>query len=153
MSGTKALTPEQNARVREAIRAELVPQYGNQSALAGPLGVSQGAISGFLSGRQGTSYLVARRAAELLKMPLDALLDGGTMAAPMLINPEIWETLRGPALAMVDIPESDRETFVDLVAHTPMVLPSATLLTPRDVADLAHSLYDIHLRVRARAAR
>lgn len=152
MSGARSLTPEQNERIRAAINADLVPRYGDQTALAGPLGVSQSAISGFLKGRQGTSYLVARRAAALLGMPLDALLDGGTVATPMLISPDAWAKLREPALALVDIPAADREAFVDLVARTPLLLDESAL-TARDVADIAHSMYDIHLRARARVAR
>jgi len=64
-----ALTPAQNERVREHVR-ELLRQHGNnQSLLAPKLGMRQSGVSGFLSGRAGTTYIVVQRVAKLLKVP------------------------------------------------------------------------------------
>lgn len=69
------LTPEQNDRVRAALR-KLLAEYGNQTQLARRLGVNQATISGILAGRQGTSYLLAVKIAKLQKVDERELLWG-----------------------------------------------------------------------------
>lgn len=63
----KSLTFEQNERARELVR-ELLKRYeDNQSELAKALGVKQPTISAFINiKRQGTSFHVVAKAAELL---------------------------------------------------------------------------------------
>lgn len=68
------LTDEQNERVRALVRRLLRDEP--QLRLAPRLGLKQPALSGFLSERQGTSYSVARRAAQIAGVDVDALLAG-----------------------------------------------------------------------------
>jgi DNA-binding XRE family transcriptional regulator len=70
------LTPEENERVRVALR-QLLERHGKQTALAPRLGVNQSTLSGILTGRQGASYQLAVAAARLL----------GTDAADLLAGP------------------------------------------------------------------
>jgi transcriptional regulator with XRE-family HTH domain len=75
MANRKGLTPEQNARVREALR-DLLKRHGdNQSKLAQKLGVAQPTISHILGG-QGTSYQTAGRIADALGVDAQGLLGG-----------------------------------------------------------------------------
>ena len=67
------LTPEQNERLRSCVR-ELRSTYKNQEELGKAIGVSQGAISAFLKGKQGLSIVVARRVVRLLNLPLSDIL-------------------------------------------------------------------------------
>lgn len=58
------LSDAQNERLRPLMR-ELVKKMGNQTDVGRLVGMGQPAISGFLSGRQGTSYSVAIRVCRL----------------------------------------------------------------------------------------
>lgn len=72
----KSLTPEQNARVREAVR-ELLPRHGSViTALAKALGITQAGLSSFLSGRTGAGLQLATAVARAEGVSLNALLDG-----------------------------------------------------------------------------
>lgn len=57
--GARDLTPKQNERLRPIV-VKAIAKAGSQVGLADAIGWSQSTISGFLSGRQGTSYAVAR---------------------------------------------------------------------------------------------
>lgn len=61
----KGLSQEQNERVRAIVRELLKAEDQNQVQLAKKLGVTQSAISSFISGRQGTSYVLVERIAKL----------------------------------------------------------------------------------------
>jgi hypothetical protein len=72
----KSLTPEQNARVREAVRG-LLPEYnGVITALAKALGITQAGLSSFLSERTGAGMQLAGAVAKRLHVSLSKLLDG-----------------------------------------------------------------------------
>jgi transcriptional regulator with XRE-family HTH domain len=108
MGGAKALTPEQNERLRDAVRDLLRRHDGNQTVLAPKLGVSQSTLSGFIGGRQGTSYAVAGRVADLLRVDERELLhgraplaarDNRTIAADLARDDGISETAISSVLA------------------------------------------------------
>ena len=80
----KSLSDEQNERLRVYVRELLKRQGGSQSELVLRLGLSQPAISAFLSGRQGTSYRVAERVATLLKLDVRDVLHGARDLAATL---------------------------------------------------------------------
>jgi DNA-binding XRE family transcriptional regulator len=69
------LTPEENERVRVALR-ELIEHYGNQVKLAPKLGVNQSTLSGILGGRAGASYQLAVAIARQLGRDPRELLAG-----------------------------------------------------------------------------
>lgn len=52
------LTDEQNAKLRPLVQ-QLLDKVGNQTEVGRLIGMSQSAVSGFMKGRQGTSYAVA----------------------------------------------------------------------------------------------
>ncbi len=93
----KSLSPEQNARVREAVRA-LLPRYDdNITALARQLGISQAGLSSFLSGRTGAGFQLGTAVARMLRISLTALTDGADdgqamsdAAMPVLGNARGW---------------------------------------------------------------
>lgn len=60
------LSPEQNKRLRPLVQ-RLLSEHKNQGELAAALGMKQPTLSGFLGGRQGTSFAVAMRACQLAK--------------------------------------------------------------------------------------
>lgn len=66
----RGLTPEQNEKVREHLRAYAQREDLSQEALGDKLGVSQSAISGILSERQGSTFALAKRLAKLTKRPV-----------------------------------------------------------------------------------
>lgn len=70
------LNAEENERLRGVVRELLRQHDGNQSELAPLLGITQPALSGFLSNRQGTSWAVARRAAEMAGKNLIEMVTG-----------------------------------------------------------------------------
>lgn len=70
------LTPEENERVKDVLRALLRRYDDNQSLLAPLLGIGQPALSGILSGRQGTSWRTAVHAASLLGRDVLEVLTG-----------------------------------------------------------------------------
>lgn len=72
----KGLSDEQNERLRGYVREVLKRYNGSQSELAPRIGMSQPAISAFLSGRQGTTYRVVERVAALLKIEEREVLHG-----------------------------------------------------------------------------
>jgi transcriptional regulator with XRE-family HTH domain len=72
----KGLPTDATSRVRDAARRLLNEQYeGKQSAMAPDVGLTQGALSRFLSGG-GTSLETAAAIARLLGVSLDALVGG-----------------------------------------------------------------------------
>lgn len=71
---SRDLTPEQNERVRALVR-DLLRDH-TQTSLGPLLGLRQNSLSNFLSGRGGTSFSTARRAADLAKVDVDDLLAG-----------------------------------------------------------------------------
>ncbi|MCC6552932.1 MAG: helix-turn-helix transcriptional regulator [Polyangiaceae bacterium] len=75
MSTGKSLTPEQNARVREAVRKLLQQNDNSQTKVAPLLGVEQATLSRFVSGQQGTSLHVAWKVAEFLHIDPLELID------------------------------------------------------------------------------
>lgn len=78
----KALTDEQNERIRRLMKHQL--ERKSQSKLADDLKVTQSFLSVFLRGRQGTSLHVAERFAELIGWTVDDLLAGREQGAPDL---------------------------------------------------------------------
>ncbi len=68
----KALSPEQNEHLRVLMKKLL--QRFTQQQLADVLELTQASISGFLSGRVGTSMNVAKHVAELTGRSLDDVL-------------------------------------------------------------------------------
>lgn len=75
MASGKSLTDEENRRVREGIVELLRRPEMNQSKLAPLLGLTQSAVAGIRSGRQGSSYPVALAVARLLGKRPGELLD------------------------------------------------------------------------------
>lgn len=76
MSSGRSLTPDENARVIEAIRELLAKSDDNQSKLAPDLGIKQPTLSALLAGRHQAGYALARRVAMLLRVDVDDLLSG-----------------------------------------------------------------------------
>lgn len=70
------LTPDENERVKELLRALLRRYDDNQSSLAPLLKIGQPALSGILSGRQGTSWRTAVHAASLAGRDVLEVLTG-----------------------------------------------------------------------------
>ena len=68
----KALSPEQNEHLRVLVK-QLLERF-TQQELADLVGLTQASISGFLSGRVGTSMNMAKRVAELMGRTLDDVL-------------------------------------------------------------------------------
>lgn len=68
------LNDAQNEHVRGLVRELL--RTRSQVELAPVLGMKQPSLSGFLGGRQGTSYAVARRAARLAGLDVEDVLAG-----------------------------------------------------------------------------
>lgn len=93
------LTPEQSARVREAIKERLLPKFENPSALAVALDAEQSTIWRFLNKEGGTSINVAARAADLLGEDLYDLL--GLKRGPRLVDPNDDQPNRPKALAIL----------------------------------------------------
>jgi transcriptional regulator with XRE-family HTH domain len=75
------LTPEQNERVKAALR-ELLKRFGNQLRLAPKLGVHQSTLSGILGGRTGASYQVAVNVARLMGVNERQILEGAEDERP-----------------------------------------------------------------------
>jgi transcriptional regulator with XRE-family HTH domain len=75
MGRTSDLTPEQNERVRDALR-RLIVKYGSQNELAAVLGVAPASLSRLLTGKFGASSKLAGAIAFLSGIELVELLGG-----------------------------------------------------------------------------
>lgn len=84
------LSHEQNKRLRPLVQ-RLLSEHKNQEELAAALGMKQSTLSGFLGGRQGTSFAVALRACQLAKENPFAILG---------IAQDIFESTTAAARAM-----------------------------------------------------
>ena len=73
------LSDPQNEHVRRLVRELLKREGETQVKLAPKLGLKQPALSGFLAGRQGTSFSAARRAAHLAGVDVDDVLAGRSL--------------------------------------------------------------------------
>jgi plasmid maintenance system antidote protein VapI len=69
------LTPEQAELVRKALREWVDKCSGKRSGLAALMGVDQSGFGRFLDGKQGTSWAVALRAAALMGVSVNELLE------------------------------------------------------------------------------
>lgn len=69
-----SLTLEQNERLRVAMRELLARFDSNQTRLGEKLGISQAAVSAFLSRRQGSSFRIAGIVAHLLGRDVEEIL-------------------------------------------------------------------------------
>lgn len=72
---TRDLTPEQAERVRRALKPFEAQCRSKGSGLATLMGVDQSGFGRFMRGEQGTSWSVATRAAALLGVRIDELLE------------------------------------------------------------------------------
>ncbi len=85
----KALTPEQNERVRRAVRG-LVTKHGSQNKAAVVLDVHQASLSQLLDGQRGAGIGLATRVAEASGMTIAVLLQdarlGPTDTGPTLAD-------------------------------------------------------------------
>ncbi len=90
------LGPEQNDRVRAALRKLLVT-YRSETALAKALEVKQPTISSVLSGRHGTSWGLLHRVAKLAGVPASELLgETGHEGLPLAFSPSLGAFLASP---------------------------------------------------------
>lgn len=72
----RALSDDENARVRAAAAELVAARDGIASRLAEEIGVKQATISRFLNEKTGTTYAVAGRVAALLGVDREAMLRG-----------------------------------------------------------------------------
>ena len=77
---------DQNVRLRQIVRSELLPRVPAQLHLAPLLGMHQGNLSRFLDGKVGVGAAIAFRIAFLLARSLDDVL--GVNSAETLSDPE-----------------------------------------------------------------
>lgn len=75
MPSQQELSVSENAHLRLALRA-LVEKFGTQKALAERLDVTPTTISTILAGKNGASFVLARRVADLVGVHVLALLGG-----------------------------------------------------------------------------
>jgi hypothetical protein len=100
------LSPEQNDALRPIVR-RLIAQVGGQVKLEDQLGWSQSAISGFLSGRQGTSFPIALQVCAMMgENPFDVLgLKQPATVVPGGVVAFEWDPPAGSLLLMLgDVP-------------------------------------------------
>jgi plasmid maintenance system antidote protein VapI len=83
---TRPLTDEQNAKLREVVRSELIRMSPKQVKLARLLGVPQGNLSRFLDGKVGGSAALALRVAFLLDRTVEEVI--GAQRVVELVDPE-----------------------------------------------------------------
>lgn len=120
------LSPEQNARVL-ALAKELRKGYSSATAFGRAIGMTQGGISAYLSGKNGASLETATRIAALGRVPLETLLSTKTRAAPELSRP-VLGNLPGFHTAMIEAKR--REPFYpqfawdDAAAISPLIAPA-----------------------------
>lgn len=88
MERSRSLGTHELDHVREAIR-RLIAQEGSQIAVAKRLGVSQPTLSNALSGLRPPGVGLARRVADALGIPLDALLSGRPTTRPNADRPTL----------------------------------------------------------------
>jgi transcriptional regulator with XRE-family HTH domain len=91
----KSLSPEQNARVREAAR-KLLDKHDSATALAKTLGVTQAAVSSLLTERTGAGFQMAGAIARQLGITLTELIDGtDALPDPPASSAPVFGNLRG----------------------------------------------------------
>jgi hypothetical protein len=122
----KNLSPEQNQRIREALKAIIDRGDFNQVTLSKKLGIRQPTLSSFLSGAQkGTGLHVAQWVASYLDVELDTLLDtskelrGPKRSAQVMIQAKWGPEVADPNIADPDLAAALSDSPADRwKAHT-----------------------------------
>jgi DNA-binding XRE family transcriptional regulator len=91
MPSKQELSVSENAHLRLALRS-LVEKFGTQKALADQLDVTPTTISTILAGKNGASFVLARRVADLVGVHVLALLGGESMKRDGNLNPTLLVT-------------------------------------------------------------
>lgn len=129
MSG-RSLTPEENERVVAVIREML--QSTSQTELARRLGIKQPTVSALIQGRHNAGYPLARRVAEIQRIPVEELLSGrptqGTGARWRDVIPG-WADLESQAVQMFRgvVPEYALRLVGDFMGNAPLAATPACI--------------------------
>jgi transcriptional regulator with XRE-family HTH domain len=135
----KNLSPQQNQRIRDAIKAMLA-NGSNQTTLAKQLGIRQSTISAFLDAKQGTGLHVAMRVAQLVGVDLVTLLD--------VASGEAEQRKRLSSFPPPDISPERIERWVDWICdHAPFDA------TDDEIEELRDVLSEQKLQIQALRAR
>lgn len=145
VAGSKALTPDQNDRVREWVRMLLMQHDGNQTVFAPKIGLRQSTLSRFLTGHTGTSYSVVEKVAELAEKTEREIL-GKSPAPPVPMH----ERRRRLAAQLAIEDKVDEEVVAAFLAEA--MRPEDAGLSTAKWIDRIHDMEVLVLRERKKSA-
>jgi transcriptional regulator with XRE-family HTH domain len=128
--GGRSLSPEENARVVEAVR-ELLRRGETQTSIAAALKGKQSTISSLIAGNHRAGYGFARSLAALLGIPLDELLRGRPVAVGLKRWRDLpqWPAVIAQARALFPRADADAWAWLESLGGAEPPLDPVTLGT------------------------